>query len=223
MTKLFIYFTDMKILWVISLFILFTGTLQAQAKLGLKFSPAIASNRISNGSDSLDFETYNNAIRFMGGLTADFFFTDSYAFSTGLLYVPKRVAFRGLAEDTQGSALFEEEYRVHYLQIPLSLKLLTNEIQPDTKLYFQIGGAAEVKIFDEPFDEQYDFVESFFIIDANVLLSAGVEYAIGINTTLTGGISYYRGLLNAIDKSQPIDDPLVIRNDMITVDLGIKF
>ncbi len=213
----------MKIFWAISLLLLISVSANAQTKLGLKFSPAVSTNRLSNASDSLDFEQWNSGVRFMGGLTADFFFTDSYAFSSGILYVPKRVAFRALPDGATGDALLEEEYRVHYLQIPLTLKLLTNEIQPDTKLYFQIGGTAEVRIFDEPMAEQYNFIESFLIVDTNVMLAAGVEYAIGINTVLTGGLSYYRGLLNSVDQTRPLDDPLNIRNDMITLDLGIKF
>ncbi len=198
-------------------------TASAQAKLGLKFSPSASLNRISNQSDTLDFADDGAAIRFLFGLTADVPLSDTYAFSTGVIYTPKHIAFSASGENGGSYPVDLEEYRVHYLMVPISLKLYTNEVQPDAKLYFQVGATGEVRIFDEPHEEQYVGIEDFNLFNASVLLGAGIEYKVGLNTILTAGFSYYRGLLNAIDQTIPIDDELIIKNDMISFDIGVKF
>lgn len=196
---------------------------QAQTKLGLKFSPTASLNRISNQSDTLDFSDDGAAIRFLFGLFADVTLSDTYSFSTGLIYTPKHVSFAAVGENGGSYLIGLEEYRVHYLMVPVSLKLYTNEIQPDAKLYFQVGATGEVKIFDEPLDERYIGIEKFDTFNASVLLGLGLEYKVGLNTVLTAGFSYYRGLLNAINTTIPIDDELIIKNDMISFDIGVKF
>ncbi len=196
---------------------------QAQTKLGLKFSPTASLNRISNQSDTLDFSDDGAAIRFLFGLSADMEISDTYSFSTGVIYTPKHVSFAVVGENGGSYIIDLEEYRLHYLMVPVSLKLYTNEIQPDAKLYFQIGATGEVKIFDEPSDERYEGIEKFNLFNASALLGMGLEYQVGLNTILTGGFSYYRGLLNALNETIPIDDELIIKNDMISFDIGVKF
>ncbi|MEM8894206.1 MAG: porin family protein [Bacteroidota bacterium] len=223
MAKLFIYFTGMHNYLTLVLLLVGVHFASAQTKLGLKFSPSASLNRISNQSDTLDFSDDGAAIRFLFGLTADVPISDTYSFSTGVIYTPKHVSFAAVGENGGSYLIDLEEYRLHYLMIPISLKLYTNEIQPDAKLYFQVGATGEVKIFDEPKDERFIGIEDFNLFNASVLLGAGLEYKVGLNTILTAGFSYYRGLLNAIDQTIPIDDELIIKNDMISFDVGVKF
>ena len=78
-------------------------------------------------------------------------------------------------------------------------------------------------------------------IDVSIILGAGTEYRIAESTTLFGGISYNRGLLNMITKYGAFDennafkrspsnitlananDRYSIRIDMVSLDLGVKF
>lgn len=196
---------------------------QAQTKLGLKFSPTASLNRISNQSDTLDFSDDGAAIRFLFGLSADVALSDTYSFSTGVIYTPKHVSFAAVGENGGSYLVGLEEYRLHYLMVPISLRLYTNEIQPDAKLYFQIGVTGEVKIYDEPIDERYIGIKKFNLFNASAMLGLGLEYKVGLNTILIGGFSYYRGLVNALNETIPIDDELIIKNDMISFDIGVKF
>lgn len=223
MAKLFIYFTCMQNYLILLLLTISLNVAQAQTKLGLKFSPTASLNRISNQSDTLDFSDDGAAIKFLFGLSADVEISDTYSFSTGVIYTPKHVSFAVVGENGGSYVIGLEEYRLHYLMVPISLKLYTNEIQPDAKLYFQVGATGEVKIFDEPTDERYVGIEKFNLFNASALLGLGLEYKVGLNTILTGGFSYYRGLLNAINKTIQIDDELIIKNDMISFDIGVKF
>lgn len=188
----------------------------AQVKLGLKVAPIFISNRVSNEAQTADHD--GSVTKFSIGLTVDKPFADAYLLSSGLVYVPKRVAFR----DSDLGII--EEYNVQYLQIPLTVKLFTNEVAPDMKVYFQIGGGLEFKVFDEPLDPDYNLVETFNAVDIPVILGAGVEYRAGLSTVLYGGISYQRGLTNSLNQvtDTSVED-LMVRNTVVSIDFGVKF
>lgn len=201
----------------------------AQSKLGLKFSPAISTNRISLVDSLYDVEPESSAFKFSMGLIYDHELTETYYLSTGLIFVPKRVAFNaGVEQEYAGDTTYAgnamESYRLNYLQIPISLKLFTNEVQPDTRVFFQVGLAPEIKVFSEPEEEDYDLIAEFKTFDSTILFGGGVEYRAGINTTLFGSVTYQRGLSNVIKKETiGFQEELFIRNTIVSFDLGIKF
>lgn len=214
---------------LIVVLISFYGSGFAQSKLGLKFSPAVSSNRVSLIDTTYNASKGNNVLKFSLGLIYDHEFSENYYFSTGLIFVPTQVAFhagveREHANDATYSGNSFEAYRLNYLQIPVTLKLYTNEIQPDTRVYFQVGMAPEIKVFEEPKKETYNLITKFRALDAPVILGCGVEYRAGLNTTLFGGITYQRGLVNVVKSvSYDFQNNLKIFNSYVALDLGIKF
>jgi hypothetical protein len=199
-----------------SLLILFSGLTMAQTKLGLKLAPVASSNRANNINQ--DVEGEGSKMKVSIGLIVDKPLTETYYFSTGLVYIPKRVAFR--FEDPTIEA---EEYNLQYLQIPVSLKLFTNEVAPDVKVFFQVGAGLEFKVYEEKQDPNYFIVNEFNAMDLSVILGSGVEFRAGINTTLFGGFSYQRGLTNAMGESAVGYEDLQLRNTIFSIDLGVKF
>ncbi|WP_370088579.1 porin family protein [Ekhidna sp.] len=197
------------------LFILGSFGSMAQVKLGLKLAPVVASNRAKNQAQTV--ENDGSKMKFSVGLVADQTLSETYFLSSGLIYLPKRVAFR----DATGTV--EEEYKLQYLQIPATLKLFTNEIAPDVKGFLQIGSALEILVFNEEEDPSYTTVEKFNPIDIPVILGAGIEYRAGINTTLFGGFSYQRGLVNTVKEAEAAFEDLQLRNTVFSIDLGVKF
>ena len=203
-------------------------TSYGQSKLGLKFSPSISSNRVSLVDSLYDVESENSGFKFSLGLIYDHEITETYFLSTGLIFVPRQVSFQVTEEADQPSANYTkepmEEYRLNYLQIPVTLKLYTNEVQPDARVFFQVGMAPEFKVFSEPVEEEYDLIEEFKAVDATIIFGGGVEYRAGINTTLFGGVTYQRGLGNVIKtETWGFQEELFIRNSLLSFDLGIKF
>lgn len=212
---------------IVLLLLIFTAA-KSQSKLGLKFSPSISSNRVSLIDSLNDVEAIGNSFKFSLGLIYDHELTDTYYFSTGLIFVPKYVGFvvtEELDEPTaQSPTSPSQEYRLNYLQIPISLKLFTNEIQPDTRVFFQVGLAPEIKIFSEPLEEDYDLIEEFKGFDTTILFGGGIEYRAGINTTLFASVTYQRGLSNVIKtETWGFQEELFVRNTLVSFDLGIKF
>lgn len=190
----------------------------SQVKLGLQLSPSLSFNRIDDREATVDLSTNGVGARILAGVIGDFYIQENYYFSTGLFFVPKRV---GIEDDIND---IEEAYRLHYLQIPAALKLYTNEVALDMRIYFQVGMTLDVKIMEDNISEEIRYVQDFRNLDANVLLGAGMEYRMGYSTVVFGGLSYRRGLVDVVrDQFEPDVGNIVIKNDYLSLDLGVKF
>ena len=192
----------------------------AQPKIGLTFAPGVSLNRVKykSADTDIDVSKFESAFRFKFGLEADFMLTETYAFSTGIFYAPKRL---GLTH-TVGSITTTEEYRIQYVQIPITMKLYTSEIQPDIKAFFHLGFLFEIKAFDEPYNESYTLVDEFEFFDVAFQFGMGIEYGAGVNSILYAGLYYDRGLVNVVKRSTTPED-IVAKIDMLNLRLGIKF
>lgn len=210
----------MKRLLLIFACVLFAFPSFSQVKIGLQASPSLSFNRVRNEGPVDGFTPDGVGARILAGIIADYGFQQNYYVSSGLFFVPKRVAIR--REGANGSAE-TELYRLHYLQIPATLKLFTNEVALDTRVYFQVGLTLDVKILEDNISESPEYVDRFRPVDSSVLLGAGAEYRVGYNTILFGGLTYRRGLANVIRNANAVADGIIVKNDMLSLDLGIKF
>lgn len=194
----------------------------AQFKLGIQFSPTLSTNRIEANSDSLNLDTDGTGLRMAVGPIIDYQIKDNYYFSSGLLFVSKRVGVEATRVD--GSGLPNREtYNLQYLQVPISLKLFTNEVSIDKKFYFQLGTTLEFAIDEKSKEDENFLIEDLALFDSSLLLGFGLEYQLGVNTTLFGGFSYHRGLFNVVSDQAALDTDLKMKNDYLGLDLGIKF
>lgn len=189
---------------------------EAQVRFGFKAAPTISFNRIDAEADNSDFNTEGAGLRFQLGPVFDIEFKENHYFSTGLIFTSKRSAFSVDSVNTS----FNESYNPQYLQVPITLKLFTEEIGLDKKIYFQFGGTVDFMTNNE--GEEANVVQSFRFIDLNSLLAIGLEYGIGINTRIFGGLVYQRGLLNVINDNI-YDDDFNLRNDFVGFEIGIIF
>lgn len=217
----------------------------AQLKAGLKFSPTLAMNAITDNSGIEDNESYDDnglGLRYSTGINLDFHFNNTVAFGTGLWFSVRKVGItttNDLVPSPNNKT--DEVYNLQYLQIPLTLKMFTNEIADDMRLYFQVGPSVDFKInekllkgneLDKPvyaaaFNDGKRAVFSY--IDLSIIGGAGVEYQMGEHTALFAGLSYNRGLLNSLNPLLKWGDGSYVNADInnktsaISLDLGIKF
>lgn len=222
----------------LAMFLSFTGF--AQVKLGLRLAPGLAVNSVIGDDVFNDAETNGASVRFSAGPIADFFFADNYAISTGLWYTVKRGSFRvpgGLLDETGASLGNQTTYNLQMIQIPVTVKLYTNEVAPDIRVYFQLGGTLDFKLAEKAKDEsnnilaelseRQDEKAAYKPIDIGLYLGAGAELILGENTALFGGLNYNRGLVNALGgldyNGSRINNDLKIRNQLISLEVGIKF
>jgi hypothetical protein len=217
----------------------------AQLKASLKFSPTLAMNLITDNSGIKDNESYDDnglGLRYSTGINLDFHFNNTVAFGTGLWFSVRKVGItttNDLVPSPNNKT--DEVYNLQYLQIPLTLKMFTNEIADDMRLYFQVGPSVDFKInekllkgneLDKPvyaaaFNDGKRAVFSY--IDLSIIGGAGVEYQMGEHTALFVGLSYNRGLLNTLNPLLKWGDGSYVNADInnktsaISLDLGIKF
>lgn len=191
----------------------------SQIKLGVQLTPGLSFNRVRSESTSNEFTAKGVGGRVIAGITADYPFQENYYASSGLFFVPKRVGIQG-----SGPGQITEIQRLHYLQIPATLKMFTNEVRLDTRIYFQVGLTVDIKILEDNISDEIKYVGDFRSLDAGLLTAAGVEYRFGYNTIVYGGLSYRRGFGNVVQSAlDPSASDLIIKNDILGIDMGIKF
>jgi len=189
-----------------------------KVRFGLQFSPNISWLKASTAG-------YNNEgskIGFSYGLSIEYFMTKNYLFSTGinLLKAGGKLSYK-TAVNTSDVASFvyynpidvEEDYTIKYIEIPLSLKLRTNEIGYLTyfgQFGFNLG-------FNYKSSAEYDYtigsntLNAFIPTSSNdiskeinwinlsLVVGAGVEYNISGNTSVAVGLTFNNGFINQLD------------------------
>jgi len=210
----------------------------AQVEIGLKVSPSIVYLRPDSPSGT-SFSSENSKVSFGGGVFMDYFFGENYAFNTGLFLTGKGGTISYLDRNPLSSGpqvRVEQKIAMQYLELPLTIKLFTNEVAPDTRVYFQVGGSVAVpvqvringdKYYTDPYDNnnQTKAGKHVFDIDANIIGGAGVEYQLGQSTKLLAGLSYHHGLVDFdryFERTRGFSD-VNIKNSVFALDLGLKF
>lgn len=194
----------------------------SQITVGFTFSPNLSTNRVKYERDNIDFSTNDSGIRFSAGPIVDLPITENYYASTGILFTSKRVGLTAISDDIP-PVQEEEVYNVQYVSIPATLKLYTNEVSLDTKIYFQFGGALEFNVSQQPKQESFYYINEFRTFDTSLIFGLGAEYKAGVNTSIFGGLSYSRGMIDSVDETTPLQNNLIIKNDLLSLNLGIKF
>ena len=212
------------------------STASAQVEIGLKVSPSITNLRADSpgGLTDTGFKNEKSKVGFGGGVIIDYFFGQNYAFSTGLFLTGKGGTVSYFDPNTKNRE--QQKIGIQYLEVPVTVKLFTNDIAEATKLYFQVGGtlnaaiAARInsnKFYQDPGNNNGESKASKHVIipDVGLLAAFGVEYQIGQSTRLLAGLSYHRGIVNIdryFDNTRKFRD-VTLKNNEIALDLGIKF
>lgn len=219
----------MKKITLLLLFLCAGFTSMAQVEIGLQLSPTISGNRFV-AEDRYNFEKESNKLRLGVGVVVDYFFAQNYAFSTGLMYRSKGAEITYTETDDSGTPRqMKDDIAVQYVQLPISLKLFTNEVAPGTLLYFQVGGSLNTKVAAQVNDKKVinseKVIKRFNIFEADALLGGGVEFQMGESTKVFGGLTYHRGLTDIDDfyEKKFGDKNISVKNNGVSLDFGLKF
>jgi hypothetical protein len=191
-----------------------------KVRFGLTASPLFSWYKIDNASIEGDGSRFG----FQYGLLVDFNIGeyDRYAFSTGML-----VSHNGgnwIASDTANKEIVAIKSMLQYLEIPLTLKLKSNDINY-ILFYGQFGVTPSVNIrargdIETTIDTAHFFEENVKVTDFNIFnmslsVATGIEYQLTENTSLVAGIFFNNGFLNLFKDDD--DDKITLNN------LGIRF
>ncbi|MBL4669306.1 MAG: PorT family protein [Flavobacteriales bacterium] len=180
-------------------------------RFGIHLSPNISWLK----PNTKGYENEGAKFGFTYGLSAEFFLSKNYLFSTGF-YIANlggELSYQGVYEDNNGlniPSVVKQTYSIKYIEIPLTLKLRTNEIGYMT-YYGQFGLKAGVKfkstsdytyldINNSPKVEDVNTASDIFFINTYLVFGAGVEYNISGNTSIMVGLTYNNGFINQIDR-----------------------
>ena len=230
----------MKKLLLIASFILGSISIFAQEEpafhFGVKASPSLAWLR----SDTKGYASDGSKFGFSYGLITDFNFASKYAFSTGIDITYRGGKFKTVQElktkvNEDSVISTSASYVLQYLEIPITLKLKTNEIGSVT-YYVQVGVAPGINIrarknyasstqttvlgtkYTTTAEEnKLDAQNEINSLSLSMIIGGGVEYTLSGQTVLVGGIQFNNGFLDVFD-----DTPKVNSN-YLALTLGILF
>lgn len=206
-------------------------------RFGLKASPNVSWFRTETrgfSNDGLD-------PGFSYGLIVDYGFTENYSISTGLniLRTGGTMRYR-YTFDPGGENLDTEKRRDHYLryvEIPLALKLSTEEMGYLTyfgKFGLGLGFNIQAKADDRIYLSQdstlrtkdKDISDDTRFFRAALIIGAGLEYNLGGLTSLLAGLTFHNGFSNVLNKDNPFDpagpSPSAL-NNYFELTLGVMF
>jgi hypothetical protein len=160
------------------------------------------------------------------GMGMDKYFTENYAFSTGLticnlggkLSYPDSIVYQSKIIPAQSTIT----YKLQYLSVPLGLKFKTNEIGYAT--YFANLGLnpmvnIRARVSDSEGVTDLDNIsEDINPFNINYFITLGIQYSLGGSTALIGGIGYSSGFA---DITKRANDNININS--VTIRLGVLF
>ncbi len=199
---------------------------QTQVKMSVHASPQIT----WLSSDEKEVDPDGSRFHMQTGLNADLFFQDHYALSLGfglnnlggsLLYADSTL-FVSKEDSIYVMPGQSVRHKLQYLDFPVGLKLKTEELGYTT-FYLQLGfnpmininatGISEDGTLD---DENIRETTRLFCLGYHAGL--GVEYRLGGNTALVGGLRWSAGLTDVTD-----NDRANVSLRSLSLHLGILF
>lgn len=209
--------------------LILTSFLQAQDfdkyNIGVKVSPNLGWIK----PDTKYLESTGTLFRFGFGLITDIHFTENYAIGTGLNISQcggRAEYFRLTIENDSVVSLMNRTYKLQYAEIPLTLKMKTNEIgyitywgQFGLGLGVNIRAHADEEIdylkhrpgdpssLDDPWEnydktsrvtEDEDIKDDITLFRASLIVAAGIEYNISGQTSLLLGVTFNNGFSDAL-------------------------
>lgn len=198
-------------------------------RLGLNASPSVSWFK----PETKDYSPAGALLGFTYGLVGDFRVGQYYSVSTGL----NISHFGGKLEFTEqlsviGVTKMEREYRMQYLELPVTIKLNTPEIGYFTyygRFGFATGfnlrsKAKDTYVSGSTFTEEYDNKRNTPLLRAALVVGLGLEYSLGGRTSLFGGFTYNNGFTNNLKgRNQHTNANLSATANYLMLNLGIMF
>ncbi|MBU8891188.1 MAG: PorT family protein [Bacteroidales bacterium] len=182
---------------------------------------------------SSDWKSANNDGSKFGvniGLNVDKFFAPNYALMTGISIdnTGGNLNFENQKDLKTGSGIESLDpgstiqYKLQYINIPLGLKLKTNEIGYWTFFtHLGLSGGVNIKATAEVDDyelENENISEEVRLFNLGYFIGAGVEYSIGGNAAVVLGLTYTNGFVDITDGN---DSKVTLGN--LAIRVGILF
>ncbi len=166
------------------------------------------------------------------GLNVDNFFAKNYAVMTGisidntggsLKFETEKYLQTGSGTDTLAAAGSTVHYKLQYIEIPLGLKLKTNEIGYWTFFtHLGLNGGINIKAVGEVDNyelQNENISDEIRLFNLGYYIGAGAEYSIGGNAAMVVGLTYTNGFVNITTDDN--DSKVTLGN--VAIRIGVLF
>lgn len=199
------------------------ATAQQDYKIGIKLGPSLSVSRTSTDGNNTNIQRDGTAVKFLVGAFIDLPFKENYYLHTGINFASKATRISLTDPNVIAGETVSERYDHEYLQVPVLLKLYTNEVLLDTKLFFNFGVVPELRLNTNNESAAVGFVSEFRTLDLSGNFGGGLERSIGVNTRVYAGLNYYLGFLNQVKTQNPIYDNIQVKSNLFSLEFGVKF
>ena len=221
---------------LIIVLIFFTSALNAQGRIKpFNFTFRMGPNLSWLKSNSESVSNDGSIVGFSWGALCEFPVQENYSFVTGfnINFAGGKIDYSGLKQGL--AVIVNEKYSVKYLEVPLMLKIKTNEVD-GILFYGQIGLGTSFRLnseinrsFQDPASSVYitpeikngDNLTSF--VRESLLIGIGAQVPLQDNLKIFGGLNFDNGFTDILKKG-PYNgsDPKVISN-FVELNIGLYF
>ncbi|TAF44117.1 MAG: PorT family protein [Sphingobacteriales bacterium] len=166
-------------------------------KLGIAAHPTFGYLKINGENAAVKSDGLRAGFSY--GLLGDFAFADNYTFSTGILLT----TLNGQSITVNNPIETKTIYKLQYIEIPLKLKLFTNQ-KNDMRFYgevglgngINIGAKNDVKSSNNTEQKDVNISSSIAAYRGSVIIGGGAEFAISGKTKASAGLAFNNGFTN---------------------------
>lgn len=190
----------MKKITLIMVGFLFSVATMAQSKFQLGFKASPNFHWLKPDVNDVDRDGVNFGFNF--GVLADFNISERYSFATGI----ESVTVGGNMIVNSDLLEYKDEFKAKYIEIPISLKLKTNQIGYITYYgqfgltgginYDASGETTQAGVTIERSNRQSDMA----LFRGAIMFGAGMEYNISGSTSILLGVTFNNGITNMYSK-----------------------
>ncbi|MCA1745187.1 MAG: PorT family protein [Bacteroidales bacterium] len=187
-----------------------TQLLSAQSAGDTRFSFVLAPQISWVKSDHPDIGNKGSHFGYNFGIVMDRFFSDNYAFSTGLTIntTGGKLAYPSIMTgETVNFSAMTQTYQLKYIEIPLSLKLRSEDMHR-TNIYGRFGLSPQINIQAKN-NSGHTINEEVRLFDLGYHLGGGIEYSLGGRNALLLGVLYNNGFMD-ITNHDHFDDKAIL-------------
>lgn len=203
-------------------------SIQAQSRV--KFNVQVDPQFAWFNSDDNGVKPNGSIFHMQVGLQMDYFFAENYAFTlgAGINNLGGNLLYADSSEfSSKGEILLVEpgqsvKMNLQYIDIPVGLKLKSEELGYAT-FFLQLGFNPMINInakvsSDDMGIDKEDILESIHTFCLGYHAGLGVEYQLGGNTALIGGLRWSAGLTDVTK-----NDRANVKTNAVTIHIGILF
>jgi len=199
-------------------------------RLGLKAAPIVSWIR----PETRGYRNDGPRIGYTYGLVSDFRLGEFYALSTGfnISFMRGALEYNALYGNPPRAQLLNRSFFVQYVEVPLTVKMQTQEIGYIT-YYGQIGFGAGIRLRARARDfypgeqvtiEVDDIAADSRLLRGSLIIGMGIKYSLGGGTAILTGITFNNGFTNILKGTNPANGitPSAISN-YLELTVGVMF